>query len=230
MVDQSLKPFEVYLELGKKRTFAAAIDWPGWCRGGSDERSALQALFVNAPRYARVLNPTQLGFQMPVQVGQFTVVERLIGNSTTDFGAPDIAPARDARPVDDGELEHFRKLLRACWQAFDEAASRAGRKTLRLGPRGGGRDMVGIIRHVLGAEQAYLGKLGGKLKKDSPANLRTQFDQTRQTILDTLAAASHGEIEARGPRGGQRWSPRYAVRRLAWHVLDHAWEIEERIQ
>jgi hypothetical protein len=26
-----------------------------------------------------------------------------------------------------------------------------------------------------------------------------------------------------------RWPPRYVVRRAAWHVLDHAWEIEDRI-
>jgi hypothetical protein len=24
------------------------------------------------------------------------------------------------------------------------------------------------------------------------------------------------------------WEPRYAVRRSAWHALDHAWEIEDR--
>ena len=31
------------------------------------------------------------------------------------------------------------------------------------------------------------------------------------------------------PRTTKRpWSPRYAVRRAAWHVLDHAWEIEDR--
>jgi hypothetical protein len=24
------------------------------------------------------------------------------------------------------------------------------------------------------------------------------------------------------------WLPRYAARRCAWHVLDHAWEIEDR--
>jgi hypothetical protein len=29
-------------------------------------------------------------------------------------------------------------------------------------------------------------------------------------------------------RGGSRWSPRYAIRRSAWHSLDHAWEILDR--
>ncbi|MEA2520619.1 MAG: hypothetical protein QOI81_265, partial [Actinomycetota bacterium] len=35
-------------------------------------------------------------------------------------------------------------------------------------------------------------------------------------------------VPATGPRGGAMWSPRYFVRRAAWHVFDHAWEIEDR--
>ena len=25
-----------------------------------------------------------------------------------------------------------------------------------------------------------------------------------------------------------KWPVRYLIRRMAWHVLDHAWEIEDR--
>jgi hypothetical protein len=45
-----------------------------------------------------------------------------------------------------------------------------------------------------------------------------------------LAAGARGELPERGPRGGARWTPRSFVRRVAWHVLDHAWEIEDRLQ
>jgi hypothetical protein len=48
-------------------------------------------------------------------------------------------------------------------------------------------------------------------------------------MLDGLTAAAQGKIPAQGPRGGKRWSPRYFVRRVAWHVLDHAWELEDRL-
>jgi hypothetical protein len=51
----------------------------------------------------------------------------------------------------------------------------------------------------------------------------------RESVIETLGAAVRGEIPARGPRGGLRWTPRYFVRRLCWHVLDHVWEIEDRI-
>ncbi|MCL4298337.1 MAG: hypothetical protein KJ077_21550 [Anaerolineae bacterium] len=219
----------VYLEIGQKRTFAGAVDWPGWCRSGRDEAAALQALLDSGPRYARILRSARLGFQAPTDESAFTVIERLEGDSTTDFGAPSIAPSSDAQPVDDAELEHLQKLLKACWQAFDAAVQTASGKELRKGPRGGGRDVEGIARHVLGAEAGYLSALGWKLKQGEADELSEELARTRQAVLDALAAAAHGEIPERGPRGGVRWTPRYFVRREAWHVLDHVWEIEDRL-
>src|SRR3970282_1620560 len=52
---QSSHKIAVYLEIGKKRTFAGVIDWPGWCRSGRDEQAALHALFDYGRRYAHVL-------------------------------------------------------------------------------------------------------------------------------------------------------------------------------
>src|SRR5215207_4217464 len=122
-----------YLEIGQKRVFAGAIDWPGWCRNGHDEESALHALLDYGPRYARALRATRLGFQAPMDVSGFFIVERLKGNTTTDFGAPGVAPSRDARPVPSDELLRFEKLLKACWRTFDAAAKTASGKELRIG-------------------------------------------------------------------------------------------------
>src|SRR5512134_1631011 len=94
---QSNKKINVYLEVGQKRTFAGALDYPGWCRSGRDEASALQALLDYGPRYARVLRPAGLDFHSPADVSEFVVVERVEGNATTDFGAPDLAMANDVR-------------------------------------------------------------------------------------------------------------------------------------
>jgi hypothetical protein len=219
----------VYLEAGKKRTFAGAIDWLGWCRSGRDERSALQALFDYAPRYARVLRTARLGFQAPADTSAFQVVERLKGNAATDFGAPGIAPSSDARPIDDTELRRLQALLKACWRAFDAAARSAKGKKLETGPRGGGRDLEKITEHVLGADAAYLSRLAWKREMSGTQLSSEDLAQTRQEILKALATSVHGKLPVRGPRGGVIWVPRYFVRRIAWHVLDHAWEIEDRV-
>jgi len=221
----------VYIVAGKKRAFACALDWPGWVRSGQTvggEESALQALLDYGSRYGRVLRGTRLGFEAPTNLSGFKVVERLEGTTSTDFGVPDVAPSDDSDPVDDTELARFDALLKACWQAFDEAVEAAEGKELRKGPRGGGRDVDGITRHVMEADKAYLSQVGWKVEPIEGAGLGEELDRTRHAILSALAASAHGEIAARGPRGGLRWTPRYFVRRVAWHVLDHAWEIEDR--
>jgi hypothetical protein len=46
---------------------------------------------------------------------------------------------------------------------------------------------------------------------------------TRKAILDAIRTS------AGAPQTGEkRWPPRYVARRMAWHLLDHAWEIEDR--
>ncbi len=225
---RSTKSLNVYLEVGAKKTFAGALDWPGWCRSGRDQESALQALCDYGPRYARVLRGSRLDFSAPADVSAFAVVERLAGDATTDFGAPGIAPAADKRPVDDAELARLQTILRASWRALDTAVGAAAGKELRKGPRGGGREVSQMVRHVLDAEGAYLSRLGFKLENKGEAG--KELNAARKEILAALASAAHGEVEPRGPRGGARWSPRYFVRRDTWHILDHAWEIGDRMQ
>jgi hypothetical protein len=220
---------DVYLEVGKKRTFAGALNWPGWCRSAKNEVTALQTLFDYRLRYAQAIQSAQLGFEPPVGLSAFRLVEQLEGDSTTDFGAPSVATTVDKEPTSEAELQRFEALLEALWRSFEATARAAQDKELRKGPRGGGRDLEAIIQHVQGAEVAYLSRLGGKVPGEEQASgLWEGFVPVHQAILTTLALG-RDELPAVGPRGGRRWTARYFVRRTAWHVLDHLWEIEDRI-
>lgn len=218
---------KVYLEVGKRRTMAAALDWPGWCRVGQDEAGALQALLEYGPRYAQVLRGTRLGFLLPEDVSAFVVVERLKGNATTDYGVPGLAPSVDSQTLDESELRRLQAVLKACWRTFDAIIESAKGKALRTGPRGGGRTQNGIVEHVFGAETGYLSSLGGK--ELLPETTTTSSELIHQAILKAMKASAQGEFPAFGPRGGKRWTTRYFTRRDAWHILDHAWEIEDRV-
>lgn len=219
---------EVFLEIGKKKVFAGAVRWPGWCRSGRDEETALQALFECGSRYGQILRGANLGFRTPEEIYAFKVVERVEGNATTDFGAPDATLLNDGLPLVEGEIERLQTLLKSCWAAFDQAVRSAEGVELQKGPRGGGRDLGAIQEHVIMADEGYLKRIGWKLDKDG-WNAEMRFSKMRESILDGFAACAEGELPTVGPRGGKRWKPRVFVRRVAWHVIDHAWEIEDRI-
>lgn len=110
--------------------------WPGWCRSGRDEGSALQALLDYGKRYKAALGRAGRGFETPTDVSALEVVEWLQGSATTDFGAPDKTPSADERPVDENEVKRQASILRASWSAFDRAARAAIGATLRKVPEG----------------------------------------------------------------------------------------------
>jgi hypothetical protein len=220
----------IFLEVGKKKVFAGAPDWPGWCRWGRDEEAAMQALLRAAARYARVIAAADAAFDIPQELDAFHVLERVEGNATTDFGATDAALTGDDEPIDDEEMRRLERQLKAIWAAFDAAVEQAQGKELRKGPRGGGRDLEGIVNHVLEADLAYLRRLGWKVARAKGEDDGQLMKRVREGIVEGLKAAVAGQLPEKGPRGGKRWPPRRFVRRHAWHVLDHAWEIEERIE
>jgi hypothetical protein len=168
-----------------------------------------------------------LGFQVPATLEQLEIRERLPGDAGTDMGSlSGKEPTCDSLPLDERDHQRLVKVLQACWREFDSVVAKARGRQLRKGARGGGRELDAIVRHVLEAEGAYLRRLDYKRDKQAEADLPL----TRQAMLQALTASVRGEVPEFGPRGGKRWSGRYFVRREAWHVLDHAWEIEDRIE
>lgn len=184
----------------------------------------MQTLFDYAPRYGRAVKG--LGFKVPATADELVVKERLAGDASTEMGSlTGEEPEYDRRgPIDEREHRRLVKFLEASWQAFDRAVAAARGKELRTGARGGGRSLEKIVGHVLEAEGGYLRRLEYKRTREQESDLAL----TRAAMLDALAASVRGEVPEFGPRGGRRWSGRYFVRREAWHVLDHAWEIEDR--
>jgi len=215
----------VGLEVVERRVFASALDWPGWSRSGRDEASALAALAAAGARYAAVAGAAGAGAAGaapdPGSIAFTEIVERLPGTATTAFGAPDAVFALDRRPVDAVEAERLAALVAASWEALDVAVASAP-AVLRKGPRGGGRDRDAIVAHCVGADAAYARRVGLRVREPYAAD-RAAVAAVRVALLEILRLPSDGS-----PLGGRRWPARYAARRIAWHALDHAWEIEDR--
>ncbi len=223
------KRIAVYAERGSTRVFAGALAWPGWCRGARSEPDALDALVAYGPRFAQVVEGTGLRFSAPTRVDDLEVTERLEGTPTTDFGAPDVAPADDDRPVRSARaraaLHDPRGLLGG---SRSRRRRRAAGSPCGRGLAGGGRNLDAIVVHVLGAESSYLGRLAAPKPAVNPDDLDASAAEIREATIGALRRAVTEGLPASGPRGGRIWLPRYFVRRDAWHVLDHAWEIQDR--
>jgi hypothetical protein len=203
----------IYLEHGQKKVFASALDWPGWSRWAKTDETAIDELLTYAERYADVA--VRAGLRFPT-AHDVVVVERVPGDTTTDFGAPSVPAAIDAETLPAKDLARQVALLRASWELLDEVAAGAPAE-LRKGPRGGGRDRDGVVAHVREAERAYARKLGVRWPP-----YRTDADVTAMRA-ELSSALLTGRAEG-------EWSPAYAIRRIAWHVLDHAWEIQDKAE
>jgi hypothetical protein len=210
----------VYLEIGSRRLFACSLQWPGLARSSKDEEGALTALSDYVPRYAAVAGRAKLKFPL-AQVGEWSVVQRVPTRSGgADFGAPTTVLDDDADNWGPAEAKRSAALLAASWDGLDEVVASAP-EALRKGPRGGGRDRDAIAAHVAAGEQMYGRKMGLSLPVPKPGDRQVVLGN-REAILEWYR--SGGKSAPRPPA----WPPRYAARRLIWHVLDHTWEIEDR--
>src|SRR5258708_29564775 len=208
---------DVFIESGRKRVFASALDWPGWARRDKSEDLAIQALADYLPRYRPV--GEQAGVAPPA--GDLAVSERHAGLAkNADFGALGEIAIAEREPLPDEAGARLALLLEASWQAFDRGALAAPAQ-LRKGPRGGGRDTERIVQHVLDAEVMYARKMG--LARDKAA---AEDQDSAPALRQQIAAAVRAPATLQMPANG--WPVRYAVRRMAWHVLDHLWEIEDK--
>jgi hypothetical protein len=156
--------------------------------------------------------------------GKMKVVERIQGTGMTDFYT---LSARSAGPEQKqmSEAECGRKLalLRACWACFDDVASRVSAE-LRKGPRGGGRDRDRIVRHTNGAEIVEFAKKVGVIT--APDAWQNPNPDKLRAHRDAFCAAIR-EYNARGAPA-RTWTVQFVIRRCAYHMLDHAWEMEDR--
>jgi hypothetical protein len=212
----------VILEIGKKRrVVAGAMDWPGLDRWGTSEDDAVGKLTSYVPRYAAVAERAGLGSAFG-RARDPEVVERVPGSSSTDFWGIAHVPSQIEREVlSPAELERRLDLLRACWAFFDDAAARVSHE-LRPGPRSAGRSHDQIVRHVSCNEPEQFSR---KVEVRTPLEVVLTPDGLathRREYLDAIRAYNAGGKPARS------WPIQFLVRRTAHHVMDHAWEMEDR--
>ncbi|MBI2782233.1 MAG: hypothetical protein HYX55_10635 [Chloroflexi bacterium] len=208
----------VALEGTGRKVFASALEWPGWARSGKTPEAAIESLLAYAPRYEPVARAAGLTLGTSFDVD---VVEHLEAGSGTEFGVPSRPTEADSRPTAAADGARLASIVEAAWAEFDRVAAGAPAE-LRKGPRGGGRDRDKMVGHVTESDWYYAREMGIR-ERQPAAGDRTAADALRAAMLAILRKPSDGS-----PLADRKWPVRYAARRIAWHAMDHAWEIEDR--
>ena len=207
----------------EKKVAVFAVDWPGWGRGAKAPDAALELLDAYRERYRPIAGLAGLEAEFD-RAGDLEIIEDHVGVGSTDFWAISFAPSSfELAPMPEDELERKLALLEAAWQFFDDVAARVSPE-MRKGPRGGGRNRDEIIRHALGWERADLvrrvGVVADPVVPPTPEGLKSHRDEY-------VAALRTYNAEGRMARG-RNWTIPLLLRHTAYHVLDHAWEMEDK--
>lgn len=212
----------VTLERGPKgkKVVAVAPDWPGLARGATTEEAALERVRAYVPRYIPVAKLAGMADAFAPLTG-LDVVERYQGTGSTDFWGISFGFSRiDQEAMSSDALERELTLMSACWAFFDAVRSRVSAE-LQKGPRGGGRDRDQIVRHVFANERDWAKGLGVHTPDD--ALLTGEGLNAHRDAYCHAIQAYHAQGRLAG-----KWPLRYMIRHTAFHMLDHAWEMEDK--
>ena len=132
----------------------------------------------------------------------------------------------DWKPLSDEDLLRGEKLL--AWSRADllDAVSGLSAEALSAQHPGERWNILGILRHVGGAEWWYLDRLSlGFAQQELPKDPFERLEKVRVRLLDVLPGLA-GSRKVLGV-DGEFWSPRKLLRRALWHERDHTRHIHK---
>jgi len=218
-------PVRTVVEHGPKdkRSVAFSVDWPGWSRGAKTGELALETLESYRQRYRPIAKLAAMSKEFDA-AGPLEVVEDKVGTGSTDFWGISYSPSSTEHdPMDETELARGIRLLQACWAFFDDVGARVSAE-LRKGPRGGGRDRHRIIRHAIRTESEDFAKQVGLRIAEEAALTPDGLREHRESYVAAMRAYNAGDVERRM----RSWTLPFLIRHSAYHMLDHAWEMEDK--
>jgi hypothetical protein len=217
------------------RSIAWALDFPGCYADGMDGSLALVSLPQALVQYEDWVNKHASPSWLP-DLSEFDVrlVETWQGycidddlNESSDGYEVNAWFRDDWRALTETEIDHGLQMLR--WSRVDLLATLAGASQAALEEKLPGErwSVLGVLKHVAGAEWWYLDRLdlagmtGEQLPKD-PFERLPLVRSRLEAVLPGLAG-----VQRVLGKEGEFWSPRKILRRALWHERDHIGHIEK---
>lgn len=206
---------------------AWALDLTGCVATARSEAAALEALPGRAEEFAAWLERS--GEPVPPQAGPPDVVER-VDTRLLDGGYEVNATFEaDREPVSEEETDRTLRWLELAHRRLGTAIASAGARSLS----GKGRTRAELLDHIVRAECW----LATRVERDQnaiafpPDNapIEERRAENRSFVRQHVIRLSDGDgVNERVDSKGESWTARKVLRRLVYHVLDHADELERR--
>ena len=132
----------------------------------------------------------------------------------------------DWKPLTQLEIERGLHVL--SWSRSDLLATVANLSEDKLSQSYAGErwNILGILKHIAGAEWWYLDRLGLAFPRNEvPGQPFARLEKVRGHFIQVLPSLA-GIQQVTGV-SGEFWSPRKILRRAAWHELDHIAHIQK---
>ena len=149
------------------------------------------------------------------------MVERHEGGGGTAFGVPSVIGDADREAVTASEATRQAALVEAAWTVFD----RRGEGGAGVAPQGPARRRPRHLEDRRATSTRPTPRTPASSGSSTTQRIAEAVLAMRKAVLEVLREPSDGS-----PVADRKWTPRYAARRIAWHALDHAWEIEDRTE
>lgn len=217
------------IDRGFDRGAAAwALELHGCVATGASEADAIDRLPGRVDRFLTWLAAS--GEPVTRQVGsEIDIVERVDSYLLDDGYEVNATFDADRRRVSASEAKAALRWLELAHERLSRAIAAAGTAPLS----GEGRTREELLAHVVRAERWLATRVepdqGGIAFPLEDAPLERQLEANAAFVRDhALRAAAGDGIHARVDSKGEEWTTRKILRRLVYHVLDHAEEVERR--
>lgn len=207
---------------------AWALDLPGCVATDDSERDAVQMLPARVGTFLEWLAAAGERAEAP-RTSSVQVVERFDSYRLEDGYEVNATFEADREPVTREEATSALRWLDVAHRRLAAAIAVAGAAPLS----GEGRTRDELMAHVVRAERWLATRVEPDQRQivfpreDVPVDV--QLKENRAFVRAHVLRASEGDgVRARVDSKGEGWTTRKVVRRLIYHVLDHAEELERR--
>jgi hypothetical protein len=209
------------------RSMAWSLEHPGCFAYGPDGEAALEALPAALRLYAAWIAKHTSQSWLPDEPAEVRLEDTWDGyvidkqfERAEDGYAVDAWFLHDWKPLTQIEIERGLHIL--AWSRLDLLATVSGLGSEKLAQTYPGErwSILGILKHIGGAEWWYLDRLGLAFPlAEVPADPYERLEKVRSHMIQVLPTLA-GSKQVTGI-DGEFWSPRKVLRRAAWHELDH---------